>query len=247
MKITISACLLLLNIVTNTAIAIEPDQLRAKLAKAAPNLGIDAIADSILEGFYQVRLVDGSILHVTADGEYFVYGDLYALRADDIYNYTEEDRKKARLAILNSIDESSMIVFAPFGETKATVTIFTDIDCGYCRKLHNEVPALHSRGIAVRYLAYPRSGIFNPGTRDHTSSFKKLMSSWCAENPQLALTLAKNGTEIEEVECENPIEMHHFLGGQLNFSGTPALVYDDGTMVIGYRNAERLALELGIN
>ena len=110
--------MLLLNIVTNAAIAIEPDQLRAKLAKAAPNLGIDAIADSILEGFYQVRLVDGSILHVTADGEYFVYGDLYALRADDIYNYTEEDRKKARLAILNSIDESSMIVFAPFGEQK---------------------------------------------------------------------------------------------------------------------------------
>ena len=247
MKINISLCLLLFNIIINPAVAIEPDELRTKLAKAAPTLGIDSIADSILEGFYQVRLVDGSMLQVTADGEHFVYGDLYALREDDVYNYTEEDRKKARLTILNSIDEASMIVFAPFGETKATVTVFTDIDCGYCRKLHSEVPELNSRGIAVRYLAYPRSGIFNPGTRDHTASFKKLMSSWCAEKPQLALTLAKTGTKIEEVECENPIEMHYFLGGQLNFGGTPALVYDDGTMNIGYRNAERLALELGIN
>ena len=248
MKTTISICLLLLNFVFNTAIAIEPDELRAKLAKAAPTLRIDAIADSILEGFYQVRLVDGSMLQVTADGEHFVYGDLYALRDDEIFNFTEQDRKTARKTLLDSIDESDMIVFAPHtGETKATVTVFTDIDCGYCRKLHNEVPELNSKGIAVRYLAYPRSGVFNRGTRDHTSSFKKLMSSWCAENPQLALTLAKTGTKNEEVECENPIARHYSIGRQLKVTGTPALVYDDGTMDVGYRNAERLASELGIN
>ena len=248
MKIAISACLLLLNVVINAAVAIEPDELRANLAKAAPTLRIDAIADSVLEGFYQVRLADGSMLQVTADGEHFVYGDLYALRDDEIYNFTEGDRKKARIELLDSIDESDMIVFAPpGGDTKATVTVFTDIDCGYCRKLHSEVPELNSKGIAVRYMAYPSSGIFNRGTQDHTASFKKLMSSWCAENPQLALTLAKTGTKIEEIECENPVARHYSIGRQLKVIGTPALVFDDGTMDVGYRNAEGLASELGIN
>ena len=126
-----------------------------------------------------------------------------------------------------------MIVFAP-KVVKHTVTVFTDIDCPYCRRLHKEVPAMNELGIKVRYLAFPRAGV-------HSPSFKEAVSVWCAKNPAQALTDAKAGKKVPEVTCDNPVLQHMALGEQVGVTGTPAMVLEDGRMLPGYIPATRLA------
>jgi thiol:disulfide interchange protein DsbC len=155
-------------------------------------------------------------------------------------NVSEQGRTEKRKQQMSLLDESQMLVFAPSKERiKATITVFTDIDCGFCRKLHKEVPELNRLGIAVRYLAYPRAGM-------GSDSYDKYVSAWCADNPKIAFTKAKAGQEIEERTCANPVAEQFQLGGLMGINSTPSLIYDDGRLDPGYLPAEKLAAKLGV-
>ena len=215
------------------------EQVKEKLLAARPDLPILSIQESALGGFYAVELEGGQTLYLSADGNYFFAGDLYRIAGAELVNLTENERSERRREVMATLDEKQMLVFSP-GERKAQVTVFTDIDCGYCRKLHLEVPELNKMGIAVRYLAYPRAGI-------GSESYNKIVAAWCADNPRMALTKAKMGQEIEMKSCPNPVADHYRLGGELGVTGTPALILDDGRLVPGYMPATRLAALLGLH
>ena len=226
------------------ASAIEPDEVRKRLAKAIPALAIETIVDSRVEGFYEVGLDDGSVIQFSKDGEHFIYGDIYHI-GEKLVNITEENRNIRRKKMLDAVDESEMIVFSPRNaESRATITVFTDIDCGFCRKLHADVPKLNQLGITVRYLAFPRTGVFERDSTK-TSSYRKLASAWCSDNRRLALTMAKTGTPIEDKDCENPVASHYGLGQVMQVNGTPAILYDDGKLDVGYRTPAQLAARFG--
>jgi thiol:disulfide interchange protein DsbC len=200
---------------------------------------ITSVVDSQVEGLIEAT-VNGQTLFVSRDGQYLVSGELYRIE-DTLVNISEEARTRTRLKLMGQLDESDMVVFSPpRDQVKATVTIFTDIDCGYCRKLHAEVDDYNEMGIAVRYLAYPRAGL-------ESVSYQKAVSAWCSDDPQAALTLAKSGQEIERKTCANPVSSQYRLGEAVGVTGTPALVFEDGSIHMGYRTAVALAQELGIN
>lgn len=210
------------------------------LAAARPDIPILEIRSSELTGFYDVVLPAGQILHFTADGKNFFAGDLYSVNPTGLVNVSETGRNIERRRLMDELDESEMLVFAPPKELiKATITVFTDIDCVYCRKLHTEVPEMNRLGIAVRYLAYPRAGT-------NSESYEKLVSAWCADNPKIALTRAKNGKPIEHVTCDNPVAAQYELGGRMGVNSTPSILLEDGTLSPGYLPAQKLAEELGI-
>ena len=127
-----------------------------------------------------------------------------------------------------------MIVFPAVGEARGYIQVFTDVDCGYCRKLHNEMAQINELGIEVRYLAYPRAGV-DSDTHD------KMVSAWCAKDRQSAITQLKAGASVPTKTCQNAISDHYGLGQQLGISGTPAIVLADGRLLPGYLPAERLA------
>lgn len=187
-----------------------------------------------------MSLLGGQTLYISSDGKYLFAGDLYEILEVGLVNLTETGRSVQRKRLLDALDESEMLVFAPPKEMiKATVTVFTDIDCTYCRKLHREVPELNRLGIAVRYLAYPRAGT-------SSESYNKFVSAWCADNPKAALTKAKNNQPIEEKTCDNPVAAQYKLGSTMGVNSTPSLVYEDGSMDPGYMPAAKLAERLGI-
>jgi thiol:disulfide interchange protein DsbC len=133
-----------------------------------------------------------------------------------------------------------MIIFAAAGETRGTVTVFTDVDCFYCQKLHREVPALNEAGIEVRYLAYPREGLGG-------ASYRKIATAWCADNPQQVLTQLKNRQAVADNVCPgNPVADQYKLGQQVGVNGTPALVLENGELVPGYMAADALAKRMGV-
>lgn len=214
-------------------------EIRRKLLGADPEMPITRISKSRVPGFYEV-VVDGLTLHVNDTGDHFFAGDLYFVEPDRFVNATEENRSNRRKELLDALEESEMVVFAPPADkVKATITVFTDIDCGYCRQLHVEVPELNGYGIAVRYLAFPRAGI-------GSESYDKIVSAWCADDPQLALTQAKAGVEIEKRTCANPVASQYAMVDDFGVSGTPAILFEDGRLQSGYAPAEEMARLLGV-
>lgn len=189
----------------------------------------------------EVGLSNGMTLYTTPDGDHFVVGDLYAVRATGLVNLAEQQREIERKAVVDSVAIDDMVVFSPDGEVRDYITVFTDVTCFYCQKLHKEVDDLNRRGIEVRYLAYPRAGLDSDGAA-------KLATAWCADDQQTTLTKLKAGVSLPTNACADaPIAAHYQLGGQLGVRGTPAIITSGGQMIPGYRSAADLEQILGLN
>ncbi len=209
------------------------------LQRRLPEVNITAIEASPIPGFRVVELDGGLMLHVTEDGSYAIAGILYALTDQGPVDPFEGRRAEKRLALLADVPVDQMIVFAPAGETRAVVNVFTDPDCGFCRKLHAEVPELNSYGIEVRYLAFPRMGI-------GSETYDRLVSAWCADDPRDAITDLKLGRKIPSNSCQNPVAEHYEMGKVVGVEGTPTMVTADGELIGGYVPAAQLAQGLGL-
>lgn len=213
----------------------------ASLLKAVnPNIKVDTIAQSPMPGVLEVTLVSGETLYSSESGEYFVLGQLFQIKGDALVNISEEKKNVQRKQWLTEIDAKDAIVFPAVGEEKAVLHVFTDVDCGYCRKLHNEIGDINALGISVHYLGFPRAGV-------GSSSYQKLKNAWCADDPKQALTELKQGGVVPSVACDTTaIEDQYALGQKMGVNGTPALLTSEGRLIPGYMPAKRLARELGL-
>lgn len=195
-----------------------------KIRAAFPEVSAEAISPAPISGLYEIML-GGQVSYVSADGRYLLQGDLYDVERE--VNLTESRRELARKTAIDSVSERSMIVFRP-AVPKYSVTVFTDIDCGYCRKLHRQIADYNALGIEVRYMFFPRSG-------PDTESWFKAANVWCAADRNEALTRAKSGAVIASGNCgTTPVEQHYKLGRSLGIRGTPAIVTQTGELIPGY-------------
>ncbi len=216
------------------------DRLRESIELASGGrLEILNIKPTPLATIYEVELNTGELLYADAAGAYLFAGDLYQTTPDGLLNLSAGTRQQATLRKVAAVPDNQAIIFEPPGEVKANLTVFTDVDCGYCRQLHNERGQLLEYGIRIRYLAYPRGG-------ENATSYEKMISVWCSEDRHRSLTQAKNGQNLPTRDCDSPVMAHYDLGNQLNIQGTPALVLPDGRLIPGYMEAPRLAAMLGI-
>ena len=198
---------------------------RIELAGKIPGTTPDELRASAIPGMYE--LVRGTdIAYVTSDGKYAISGDLYDLKGND--NLTEVRRRDIRMKLLATVPESDMLIFGP-RDPKYTVTVFTDVDCAYCRKLHSQIAEYNRLGVRVRYMFYPRSG-------PNTESWTKAEQVWCSSNRNEALTRAKLGEELKSPKsCGNsPVGRDYAVGQQFDIRGTPAIVMNNGEMLGGY-------------
>jgi thiol:disulfide interchange protein DsbC len=209
---------------------------KEELAAKLPGVEARDISESPLEGIYLITL-GSNVAYLTADGRYLLQGELYDLETSE--NLTEKTRSAARIGILADVERDEMIVFSPRnGEVRHTVTIFTDIDCGYCRQFHRDIDKVTELGIEVHYLFYPRTG-------PATDSWSKADNVWCADNRNDALTQAKLGVRLPDVSCgETPVQEHFELGQRVGVRGTPAVYTASGELIGGYLTPAQLAQRL---
>lgn len=210
--------------------------IRQNISKLLPDMALEKVVASPIAGLYEVT-VGPRIFYVSSDGRYLLQGNILDLNTRE--DLTEAKLAQAKKAALGKLSESQMIVFAP-EHPKHAITVFTDIDCGYCRKLHKEIDSYLQEGIKVRYVFFPRAGIGSP-------SYDKTVSVWCATDRKQALTDAKAGKDIPERKCDNPVKDHMKLGELMGVNGTPAIVLEDGRLLPGYVPADRLASYLNGN
>lgn len=215
------------------ALAGPKEAIESRLAKVLPEYQVDSIGESVVPGVYEVTM-GPQVIYMSADGRYMMQGRLIDLESRE--DLTEPRRAAARKSAVDKVGEDRMVIFAP-KDYKHTVTVFTDIDCGYCRKLHGEIDKYQDAGIRVRYVFFPRAGV-------GSESYKEAVSVWCADDRQKAMTDAKAGRPVEAKTCDNPVADHLELGQQLSISGTPAIVLENGDLLPGYVPADRLAAAL---
>ena len=212
---------------------VDKSALTKLLMERMPSLTVEEsnISPSAIKGLYEV-MVGANIYYVSEDGRYLIQGRMFDLV--DKKDLTEEKIAVANAAMINAVPLEEMIIFkAPM--QKYVINIFTDIDCGYCRKLHSEIDQYMAEGITVRYLFFPRAG-------KDSESYKKAVSVWCADDRNAALTAAKSNTNPPpEKTCENPVDKQMALGDELGVRGTPMMVSPKGTVFPGYMPAKKLA------
>lgn len=207
--------------------------IRASFSRSRPDLKISAVETSEMPGVYRVDIANGPTLYASADGKYFVAGELYELTPAGIESVAEKRLKPMRETLLAEVPRDDMIIFPAKGETKGALYVFTDVDCGFCQKLHLEVPELNEKGVEVRYLAYPRQGVGTP-------TFNKMVSAWCADDRLAAMDALKTRRPIANKQCQTPIVQQYELGQKLGVTGTPAIVTESGVLIPGYRPAAQL-------
>ena len=202
-----------------------------------PDTTIESIEPSSLKGIYKVYYGDLQPIYVSEDGNFFIYGDMYKIGSNNITNLTKEEIKGRRSDILDSIPADELIIFKSNNEL-VSITVFTDVDCGYCRKLHSQIDEYNQAGITIKYAAFPRSGI-------GTQTFTKMVGAWCSEDPKQAMTDLKNDKKMNLDFCEEqPIARHYIIGQKLGINGTPAIITPDGDLIPGYVSPEELLLQI---
>ena len=219
-------------LMTGSAFADSAADTKALGEKLQPLFGglPDAINETPVDGIYEA-VFGMELIYVSKDGRYFFSGDM--IDGSTRTNLSETSRTTARKSEMAAVDAAQTVSFKAKGEEKHVISVFTDVTCPFCSKLHNEVKALNEQGVTVQYLAYPRAGI-------GSGSYKQMVSIWCAEDQQDAMTRSKNGERVDNKDCENPVANHFALGQKVGVNGTPALVTEDGTLIPGYRPADQL-------
>ena len=212
---------------------VDYSNVEERIRALAPQAASIAISETPIEGLLMVQ-VGGDVVYATADGRYMVQGRVIDMETRE--DLTESAKADVRRELLAKADSKSQITFAPV-ETRYDLTVFTDIDCGYCRKLHAQMDEYNQQGIAIHYMAFPRAGI-------GSHSYDKAVSVWCASDQRSAMTQAKLGAEPDPAQCDNPIEAQYQLGRDLGVTGTPSLLTADGQMIPGYVPPEQLRQRL---
>lgn len=207
------------------AFAAEPDlnRIKSSLAKTFPEVAKGTLRPSPLSGLYELAL-DAQIYYVSADGKHLFLGDLVEVRTRT--NLTEAAREKITAQLLDEVGEQNMIVLAP-KEIRHTITVFTDVDCAYCARLHQDVAELNRHGVKVRYLLYPRAG-------SGSETYRRSVAAWCAADRIKAIGIAKSGGKLDMKTCANPVDRHYQLGERLGISGTPTIFLGSGKKIPGY-------------
>ncbi len=206
-------------------------ELKKSLAKRLPQFEVSFVDKTPIEGIYQV-IIGGQVIYMTQDARYMIDGNLIDLSTKK--NYTEEAMSVIRLGQIEKLGEDKMVVYTP--ETiKHTITVITDIDCPYCRRLHSEMDQYMAGGVKVRYIFMPLKG---------QGDYRTTVSVWCAKDQNEALDMAKSGAELEAKDCENPIDEHLKVSKSMGVRGTPAIILQDGSMLPGYVPANKLIAQL---
>ena len=217
------------------AFAAEPadvQALRKALTERLPKAADATIKQSPVKGLYEV-LSGGQVMYMTGDARYVIDGSMFDL--EQRRNLTEETRSVVRKQVVDDLGEDNMLVYKPKGETKHTITVFTDIYCPYCQRLHQEMDQYLEQGVKVRYVFLPFKG---------KKSFDTSVSVWCADNQNAAMDKAKAGEDIPTKTCDNPISEHQSLATTLGIRGTPAIMLENGYLNPGYVPADKLVQQM---
>tara|TARA_B100000073_G_C23561877_1_gene504466 strand:+ start:68 stop:787 length:720 start_codon:yes stop_codon:yes gene_type:complete len=229
---------ILLVVIFSLSVISNESAIKEKISMILPpDTTIESIEKSPIEGIYKVYFGDLQPLYVSQEGNFFIYGDMFKIDKSNIINITNLDMQNKRLNLIKGIYPKDLIAFNAEEEAH-NVIVFTDVDCGYCQKLHSQISQYNELGISIKYAAFPRSGIGG-------ETFNKMVGAWCSDDPKKTITELKEGKKLKPNFCNSqPVAKHYAIGNKLGISGTPALILENGELIPGYQSPQDLLKKL---
>jgi len=216
------------------------DSIVDKMKLINPNIEVSEVIESPWPGMYEVTLASGEVIFSDKSAEYLVLGQMFNLSLEKGFvNLTQKKFEKKVAAVLADANSDEQIIYKAKGEEKAVISVFTDISCYYCKKLHKAIPQLQESGVTIKYLAFPREG-------KNSDTANQMSSIWCAKDKAKAMNLAKNSGRIESLSCDDPVEKQFDLARELGVNATPTIFTTEGVKISGFASAERLLSEIGV-
>lgn len=233
-KIPVSLMVMATVFGASTINAKEPTkEILSGVQNLAPTAKVSSMEETPIKGVAEIVIETGrggEVYYISNDGKYLLNGNM--IDTTTRQDLTENKKSGIRKEVVKKFGEQERIDFFP-DEMKHHLTVFTDIDCGYCRKLHNEMDEYNKLGIGISYLFFPRAGL-------QSDSFNKAVTVWCSDDQQDAMTNAKSGIKLENKSCDNPIKEQYMAGQAAGVTGTPAMVLDNGKLMPGYLPPQQL-------
>ena len=223
------ATLLIISFVMSSLLTADEEAIQIKINQVLPaGMSVQSVKASDIKGLYVVDIGDLQPIYASEDGDFFLYGELYSIASGSLKNTTKEEINLRRKNILDAALTKDDFITFKAQDQRHVVTVFTDVDCGYCRKFHNEIDGYNAQGITVKYVAFPRSGL-------ESESYDKIVGAWCSTNPKETLTALKQGLDPDLSLCQDhPVEEHFMLGQKIGITGTPAIISSSGDLLPGY-------------
>jgi len=223
------ATLLIISFVMSSLLTADEEAIQIKINQVLPaGMSVQSVKASDIKGLYVVDIGDLQPIYASEDGDFFLYGELYSIASGSLKNTTKEEINLRRKNILDAALTKDDFITFKAQDQRHVVTVFTDVDCGYCRKFHNEIDGYNAQGITVKYVAFPRSGL-------ESESYDKIVGAWCSTNPKETLTALKLGLDPDLSLCQDhPVEEHFMLGQKIGITGTPAIITSTGDLLPGY-------------
>jgi len=212
-----------------TGLALAADSIQERLEGLVPDIDQVVIAETPIEGLMQVQ-IGSDVVYMSEDGRYLMQGQMIDM--DTQLNLTDQAKSALRAEALAALEDTDFVTFGP-ADADYEVLVFTDPDCGYCRRLHEQMSEYANAGIQVKYLAFPRAGV-------DSGSYDKLVSVWCADDRNAAMDIAKSGGTPQPQTCDNPVAAQYQLGQTLGVTGTPSIMTRDGGLIPGYVPPDQL-------
>jgi thiol:disulfide interchange protein DsbC len=219
------ALLLLLALFISNAHASEAD-IKSELQKRLPQIGpISQVNKSPVTGLYEV-VTQERLFYTDDKGRYLIDGAIFDLK--NMQNVTEERSRKLYAIDFNKLPfELAVKIVKGNGERK--LAVFTDPNCGFCKKLEKELKLIDN--ITVYHFMYP---VFQ-------GSEEKAKGVWCSKDRAKAWDdLMQNDITPAAGNCDTPTAKVLALGKKYKVNGTPALIFADGTKNPGYMPAAEL-------
>jgi thiol:disulfide interchange protein DsbC len=217
----------------NLAPAADDAAIRERVEALVPEINSLAIAETPVPGVMEVQL-NNEVIYMSEDGRYLMQGRLIDLETQT--DLTDAAKTVVRREKIAELDESQMVSFGP-EDAEYELMVFTDTDCGYCRRLHEQIEDYTNEGIRINYLAFPRAGV-------GSETYNTMVSVWCADDRKEAMTTAKAGNQPPQAQCDNPVESQYQLGRALGVTGTPSMMTPNGDMIPGYVPPQQLKQRL---
>lgn len=226
----VKALVLLAMFYTVAAYADVVDNIREAIERSGLNAPVEEVVSGPMPGIYTLKLEGGRVLYTSENGEYFIQGRIHHFTGGKMVNVTAQQEMSGVSKAVRKVANDDMIRFSA-DNPQAEITVFTDTSCPFCHKLHEDMDELNEAGITVRYLAYPRQGL-------KSEAYETMVSVWCSANRQEALSEAIDDDDVDAEDCDNPVKDQFRLGQLIGVKGTPTIIFQDGSLVSGYRSPE---------
>ncbi|MDR7095885.1 DsbC family protein [Hydrogenophaga laconesensis] len=207
--------------------------IRKNLTERLPNLPpIDEISKTPMPGIFEVRVNQSDLFYTDAEGNYLIQGSMIDTKAR--VDLTEQRVEKLTAIAFKDLPLKDAFTIVR-GNGKRKMAVFEDPNCGYCKRFERDL--LKIDNVTVHVFLYPILS---------ADSGEKSRNIWCAKDKgKTFIDWMVRDVAPPSATCDAAAVARNFeFGKKARITGTPTIIFANGTRVPGAIGAEQIEKQL---